>query len=165
MLWAVFVCAFLLGFLYYMLKNRLAIYWPSSGKMVDVIEGLAGVKKGDVVYDLGSGDGRIVERLSRKAKKCVGVEHNNLLVSYSKKKLRGLKNVKIIHGNIFDQDLSDANVIVAYLSRPLIGALEKKIIMDCKKGTRIVLVGYKFSKLKMAKERKRLWIRIRLYLN
>jgi len=128
-----------------------------------MIEKLADAKKTDVVCDLGSGDGRVLERLSKKAKKCVGVEHNKFLVSKSRKRLQNLKNVEIVHGNIFDQNLRKIDVIVAYLSRPVTGRLEKKIIDECKKGARVVLVGYRFKRLKLVKELKFGWMRINLY--
>ncbi|MBD3155644.1 MAG: methyltransferase domain-containing protein [Candidatus Aenigmarchaeota archaeon] len=150
--------------LYYMLKNKLAIFFPSFSGMIKIIDGFADVEKDDVLYDLGSGDGRILRHFAEKGLKCVGIEHNFLLNRISKKKLEVYPNVKIIHGDIFDQDLSDATVVIAYLSRIVTKRLQRKIENECKKGTRIILVSYKFSDWNPIKVRKWLWIPIRLYV-
>ena len=82
--------------LYYMLKNRLAIFFPSFPEMIRIIEKFADAGKDDVVYDLGSGDGRVLERFVKKGVKCVGIEQNNLLNRLARRRLKGYKNVKIV---------------------------------------------------------------------
>lgn len=148
-----------------MLKNRLAIFFPSFPGMIRIIEEFADVKKNDLIYDLGSGDGRILEAFAKKGIRCVGIEQNNLLNKLARRRLRKYKNVKIIQGNIFNQDLSKAAVIVAYLSRFVTQDLQKKIEKECKKGTRIILVSYKFDDWRYVKMKKWFWLPIRLYIN
>ncbi len=147
-----------------MLKNRLAIFFPSFPGMIKIIEEFAGAKKNDLVYDLGSGDGRVLEVFGKKGIRCVGIEQNNLLNKLARRRLRKYKNVKIIQGNIFDQNLSKATVIVAYLSRFVTKDLQKKIGKECKKGTKIILVSYKFDDWKYVKMKKWFWLPIRLYV-
>jgi len=147
-----------------MLKNRLAIFFPSFPGMIRIIEEFAGTKKNDLVYDLGSGDGRVLEVFAKKGIKCVGIEQNNLLNKLARRRLNGYKNFKIIQGNIFNQDLSKATVIVAYLSRFVTQDLQKKIEKECKKGTKIILVSYSFDDWKPVKMKKWLWLPIRLYV-
>jgi len=149
--------------LYYILKNRLAIFFPSSKRMIDTIIKFADIKKSDVFYDLGSGDGRILLQAAKKGIKVVGIEKNYFLNKIARKKLKNYKNAKIIQKNIFDQDLSKATIIVAYLSRFLMPRLQKKIEKQCKKGTKIILVYYKFKNWKSLKEKKIGHIKIRLY--
>jgi len=132
--------------------------------MIRIIEGFANAKKGDIVYDIGSGDGRILEIFARKKVKCVGVEHNILLNKIARRKLKGYKNVKIVQGDIFDQDLSEATVIIAYLSRYVTKKLQKKVRNECEKGARVILVSYKFDDWKPVKMKRWFWLPIRLYV-
>lgn len=150
--------------LYYMLKNRLAIFFPSFHGMIRIIEDFAAATSRDLVYDLGSGDGRIIEKFAKKGIKCIGIEQNSFLNKLAGKRLGRYKNVKIIHGNIFEQDLSRATIIIAYLSRFLTKYLQKKIKKECKKGTKIILVSYSFDNLKAVKMKRWFWLPIRLYL-
>ncbi|MEM5793535.1 MAG: rRNA adenine N-6-methyltransferase family protein [Candidatus Aenigmatarchaeota archaeon] len=150
--------------LYYMLKSRLAIFFPSFKGMIKIIEKLAEVKSNDVVYDLGSGDGRVLEIFAKKGIRCVGIEKNRFLVNISRKKIGKYKNAKIIEGDILEQDLSEASIIIAYLSRFLTRDIEKKIKKECKKGTKIILVSYRFDSLKPVKVEKWFWMPISLYI-
>ncbi len=146
--------------LYYMLKNRLAFFFPSSKVIIDVVMEFADIKKRDVFYDLGSGDGRILFEVAKRGIKVVGIEQNRLLNWIARRKTRKFNNIKIIQGDIFDQNISDATVIVAYLSRKLTLKLQKKI----KKGTRIILIDHPFKDWKPIKMRKIGIISVRLYI-
>ena len=85
--------------LYYILKNRLAIFFPSFPGMIRIIEEFADVKKGDVVYDLGSGDGRVLEAFAGKVTKRVGIEHSRFLNKLAIRRfLMGSNNIEIIQG-------------------------------------------------------------------
>jgi 16S rRNA A1518/A1519 N6-dimethyltransferase RsmA/KsgA/DIM1 with predicted DNA glycosylase/AP lyase activity len=132
--------------------------------MIEVILDFANVKKNDVLFDLGSGDGRILKEVAKKGIQVVGIEHNWLLNILARKKTRGMKNVKIIKGNIFDQDLSKATIIVAYLSQTVVKKLQKKIDKEVKKGTRIIIVDHKFLEWEPVKIKKVWFIPIRLYV-
>ena len=147
-----------------MLKNRLAIFFPSFLGMVRIIEGFADAKRKDIVYDLGSGDGRVLEAFAKKGIKCLGIEQNSLLNRLARRRLGKYKNVKIVQGDILDQGLSKATVVIAYLSRFVTEDLQKKIKKECRKGTRIVLVSYKFKDWKPVKMKKYFWLPIRLYV-
>jgi predicted RNA methylase len=103
--------------LYYVLKNRLAVFFPSSKRMVEVVIDFARIKKSDVFYDLGSGDGRILVEAAKKGVKVIGIERNRFLNWLARRKIKNFKNVKIIQGDIFKQKINDASIIVAYLSQ------------------------------------------------
>lgn len=147
-----------------MLKNRFAIFFPSFSPMVRIIEEFADVKKEDVVYDLGSGDGRVLEWFAKKRIKCVGIEQNRFLNRLARRRLESYKTVRIIQGDIFNQDLSKATVIIAYLSRFVTKKLQKKIEKECRKGTKIILISYRFDDWKSVKTKKWMWLPIRLYV-
>ena len=150
--------------LYYVLKNRLAIFFPSSKRMVEVVINFAQIKKNDVFYDLGSGDGRILVEAAKKGVKVVGIEKNRFLNWFARRKTKNFKNVKIIQGDIFRQKINDASIIVAYLSQKITEKLQKKIEKEVKKETRIILIDHKFSNWKPVKEKKVGLIPIRLYV-
>jgi len=152
--------------LYYVLKNRFAIFFPSSKKIIEVVLKFANIGKNDVFYDLGSGDGRILVEAAKKKIPVVGIEKNRFLNWITKRKIRRLKlnNVKIIQGDIFDQDISRATIIVAYLSLSLAHRLQRKIEKEVKKGTKIILIDHSFRDWKSVKLKKVGFIPVRLYL-
>lgn len=147
-----------------MLKNRLAIFFPSSREMIKIVMEFADLKKRDVFYDLGSGDGRILVEAAKAKIPVVGVEENRFLNWIARRKTKHLENVKIIQGNLFEQDISKATVIVAYLSRRLTHELQKKIKKETKKGTRIILIDHVFKSWEPVKMKKCFWLPIRLYV-
>jgi len=147
-----------------MLKNRLAVFIPSSKRMINVIIEFADIKKNDVFYDLGSGDGRILAEAAKNGIKVVGIEKNFLLNWIARRRVRKYKNVRIIQDDIFKQNFSNATVIVAYLSQFLAERLQKKIQKEVKKKTKVILVDHHFLKWKPVKEKKVGLIPIRLYI-
>jgi len=150
--------------LYYFLKNKLAIFFPSSKRMIDVVLDFANIKKNDVFYDLGSGDGRILVEAAKKGIKVIGIEKNPLLNWIARRKTKNFKNVRIIQGDIFEQKINGASIIVAYLSQKIAERLQKKIKKEVKKGTRIILIDHEFLNWKPVKIKKVGLIPIRLYV-
>lgn len=157
---------FFLFSLYYLLKNKFAIFFPSSKRIIQTILEFADLRKDDVLLDLGSGDGRILMEAGRRGVKAIGIEKNRILNWVARRKIRkaGLKNVKIIQGDIFEQDLSKASVIVAYLSRSLTLKLQRKVEKEAKKGTRIIVVDHFFKGWKPEKIKRISLIPVRLYI-
>jgi protein-L-isoaspartate O-methyltransferase len=129
--------------------EKLAPYYPTPESIVEKMLQMAGVKKGEKVFDLGSGDGRIVIIAAEKfGANAVGVEFDKDLYLQSSDRIHRMhldKKAKIIHGDILQQDFSSADVLTVYLLpvsndkiRPL---LEKQL----KKGTRIVAHDFEIS--------------------
>jgi len=129
-------------------QEKLAPYYPTPESIVKRMLDLGGLKTGEKMFDLGSGDGRIVIMAAQKyAADATGVELDNDLWRQSTEKIRklGLKQARIIHGDILEQDYSSADLITVYLLpvsndrvRPI---LEKQL----KKGARIVAHDFEFS--------------------
>ena len=122
--------------------EKLAPYYPTPETVVEQMLKLGGLKPGEKMFDLGSGDGRIVIMAAEKFKAdATGVELDNDLYRQSTERIRKLgleKTARIIHGDIMAQDYSSANLLTIYLLpssndkvRPI---LEKQL----KKGTRVV---------------------------
>jgi uncharacterized protein (TIGR03000 family) len=126
-----------------------APYVPSPEKVVEKMLEMAKVKEGDVVYDLGCGDGRIVITAVSKfnAKKGVGVDIDPARIKDSNenaKKAGVSEQTQFVLGDIFkltEHDLSDATVVTLYLkSAP--NARLMPILKKLKPGTRIVSHDY-----------------------
>src|ERR687897_1017073 len=75
-------------------SKKIVPFVPTPQEVVDKMIELAGVKKGDTVYDLGSGDGRIVITAAKKGAKAVGFEIDGDLVKESRENVRksGVQN-------------------------------------------------------------------------
>jgi SAM-dependent methyltransferase len=103
---------------------------------------LAEVKPSDVVYDLGSGDGRIVLIAARQFDaRGVGIEIEPRLVAESRETAKTLKvedRVQFIQKSFFDVDVSPATVVTLYLGRELNLRLRPKLQSELRKGSRIV---------------------------
>jgi hypothetical protein len=117
------------------------IFVPTPQAVVDKMLELAEVKPGDVVYDLGCGNGRIVVTAAKKyGVKAVGFDINPVRVKESLENVREnhVENlVTIRQDDIFTLDLSEANVITLYLL-PSLNVKLMPQLAKCKPGTRIV---------------------------
>lgn len=117
------------------------IWVPTPPEVIDTMLQMVSLKKGDLVYDLGCGDGRILVAAAEKyGVKAVGYELDKYLVDEARAyaKERGVSHlVTIEQADIFTLDLSKATVITLYLlpemNEKLLPQLQK-----CAFGTRIV---------------------------
>lgn len=131
-----------------------APYVPTKMKDIRKVLKLAGVKKGKKFYELGSGDGRVVYEAASLGADAVGIEQSWLRVFYSifKAKSLNLPNTKFIHGNIFNKNYNDANIIYIYLLTKGVKRLEEKLPKELKKKTVIITQTYHFQHLKPYKK-------------
>ena len=118
-------------------------YVPSADAIVTEKLKLAEVKSSDIVYDLGSGDGRIVIAAVQQfgAQRGVGVEFNPELVEKSNanaQKANVSDRVKFIQRDLFDTDIREATVVTLYLFPEINLKLRPKLLAELKPGTRIV---------------------------
>ena len=120
----------------------LAPDFPSPQEVVEKMLQAAHLKPGETLYDLGSGDGRIVIAAARKFKaKAVGVELSADLckIANARVKALGLENqVKIIHGNLLKVDLRPADVVTIYLLTASNDLLRPNLERDLHPGARVV---------------------------
>ena len=118
------------------------VMWvPTKVEMAHEMLAIAKVVPGDIVYDLGSGDGVIPIEAAKKYKvRAVGIEYNRDLVELSKRNAQRAKVedlVELKHGDIFVEDFSQATVLTLYLGNNLNLKLMPKIL-KMKPGTRVV---------------------------
>ena len=121
-------------------------YVPTPGTIVDEMLKLAEVRADDVVYDLGSGDGRLViEAARRHGARGVGVEREARLVELARSgALRAgvAERVRFAQDDLFNTDLRDATVLTLYLLPRLLARLAPKLEAELRPGTRIVTHDY-----------------------
>jgi protein-L-isoaspartate O-methyltransferase len=135
--------------------DKLAPYYPTPEIVVEKMLQFGGLKAGEKMFDLGSGDGRIVIMAAQKFKAdATGVEFDDALFKQSMEKIKTLglsATARIIHGDLLKQDYSSADLLTVYLlpmsNDKVTPILEKQL----KKGTRIVAHDFEFSNWKSEK--------------
>jgi tRNA G37 N-methylase Trm5 len=122
-------------------SKKIVPFVPSPQEVVDRMIELAGVKKGDVVYDLGSGDGRIVITAAKKGAKAVGFEIDPDLVKESRENIQKAgvaDSAEIRNQDILTVDLSPASVVTMYLLPDVNLKLKPNLLSQLKPGSRVV---------------------------
>src|SRR6185503_8750288 len=121
---------------------------PTPQVVVDEMLKFAGVGPADVVYDLGSGDGRIVITAARKfGARAVGVELDDHLIYQSEESARQaevLDRVKFLQQDFFKTDFSQATVVTLYLLPGVMKRLRERML-QLKPGTRLVAHDFDFD--------------------
>jgi tRNA G37 N-methylase Trm5 len=117
-------------------------YVPTPPEVVEAMLKLAQVKKGDIVYDLGCGDGRIVVMAAQKfGARAVGVDINPVRIQEAEenaKKAGVTDRVRFIQGNLFEADIKEATVVTLYLLSDVNLKLRPRLLKELKPGSRIV---------------------------
>lgn len=122
--------------------RSMAPYVPTPQKVVERMLELGEVKGGDVVYDLGAGDGRIVITAAQKfGAKAVGVELDEDLVKRIEAKIKELNlsdRAKVVHGHLMEVDLKPASVVTLYLLSSSNLKLRPKLEESLQPGARVI---------------------------
>ena len=122
-------------------SKKIVPFVPSPQEVVDKMIELAGVKKGDVVFDMGSGDGRIVIAAAKKGAKAVGFEIDGDLIKESRENIRkaGVQDLaEIRQQDILAVDFSPASVVTMYLLPDVNLKLRPNLLKQLKPGSRVV---------------------------
>jgi len=135
--------------------KALAPYFPTPLTIVDKMLQLGELKAQETMFDLGSGDGRIVIVAAQKYKaKAIGVEFDDALWKQSSERIKTLglgATASVIHGDLLKQDYTSADLITVYLlpvgNELVTPMLEKQL----KKGARIVAHDFQFAAWKAEK--------------
>jgi precorrin-6B methylase 2 len=131
-------------------------YVPTPQEVVDEMLKMANVHTGDIVYDLGCGDGRIVVTAAQKyGTRGVGVDLNPERIKEAKENAEkaGVANlVTFREGDLFQADISEATVVTLYLLPSVNEKLRPKLWRDLKSGSRVVSHNYDMGDWKPEKE-------------
>lgn len=116
-----------------------APYAPTPKKIIHQALKLAKVNRGDVVYDLGAGDGRVLIEAANMGATAVGWELNPFLYLLIYCRIQKLNTKAEIHlADFWSQDLSNATVVFAFILPQYMGRLEKKLFKKVKPGTKVI---------------------------
>jgi precorrin-6B methylase 2 len=129
------------------------IFVPTPHEVVDAMLKVAKVGKGDVLYDLGSGDGRIPITAAQKygIARGVGIDINPERIQEANENLAKAgvgDRVRFINADLFETDLSEATVVTLYLLPTLNVKLLPKLLKELKPGTRIVSHAFEMGSWK-----------------
>src|SRR5690349_4822903 len=115
---------------------------PTSLEVIDRMLELAQVKKSDVLYDLGSGDGRIVIRAAQKyGIRAVGIEMDRLLIDQARKDAKSARVTRLVEFRAEDAlkaNISKATVVTLYMLPWFNEAMKPSFTRQLKPGSRIV---------------------------
>lgn len=136
-------------FFFYMCIASLtgAPFVPTKNAPADAMIRLADIHRGDIVYDLGSGNGKLLLLAAKKGAKAVGFEINPILVLFS-----------ILHGtktrwkNFWNADIHDADIIFVYLLPWKMKRLADKIKKELKPGAIVVSNSFIFPGWKILRQ-------------
>jgi precorrin-6B methylase 2 len=125
------------------LRSPDVVFVPTPHEAVDAMLKVAKVGKSDVVYDLGSGDGRIPIMAVQKynAVRAIGIDINPERIKEAEANLKAAgvsDRVRFLNEDLFEANISDATVVTLYLLPSLNLKLLPKLLVDLKPGTRIV---------------------------
>ncbi|MCW4463371.1 methyltransferase domain-containing protein [Sphingomonas sp. BT-65] len=116
-------------------------YVPTPPEVVEGMLDMAGLKPGERLIDLGSGDGRIPMAAVRRGASALGVEIDSDLVARARAKARfaGLEGrVHFVRDDLFTVSLRDADVVTLYLLPDINERLKPKLLSEMKPGARVV---------------------------
>ena len=124
------------------LRKPDVIYYPTPPETVAEMLRMAGIKKGDVLYDLGSGDGRIPIAAAKEfGIRAVGIEIDPKLIVEARQKAEeaGVSElVQFRNEDMFRIDVSEATVVTLYLSEKLNVLLRPELLSELRPGSRIL---------------------------
>lgn len=131
-------------------QERFSLFVGSAPATVDRMVRMAGLRGGETVMDMGSGDGRIVfaAAQSNGTVRGLGVDIDERLVKQSNAQAEALgiaDRVKFLHQNAFDADLSNVDVIFMWFFPELMRLVRVKILEQARPGTRVVAALWGFG--------------------
>lgn len=139
---------------------------PSKPEVTKQMVELLNLNKGQTLYDLGSGDGRVLVAAAKRGLKSVGIEINPYawILSFALVVLaRQLSRVTLYLGNYWKKDLRAADGVVVYGLPQITGRLGEKFKQELKPGTKVVSNSFQIPSLKLLKEEVISGTRIYLY--
>lgn len=137
-------------------RGSIAPFVASPLNVVRKMLEYADLKPGETLYDLGCGDGRIVIMAVQEfGARAVGIELNKRLINEAHQKGEDLKlgkKARFIHGNMFDVDVSQADVVTMYLTTGANEKVRPKLERELRPGTRVVthdfsIPGWEYMKV------------------
>ncbi len=129
-----------------------AVFLPTPMKNVTRMLAMAQLSPDDILYDMGSGDGRIIiTAAERYGARAVGIELDPIRAAYARWRIsrKGLNDkVRVERRNFYTADLEEATVVTVYQGAEVNRKLEEKFLKELNPGSRVVTYTFRFNKLK-----------------
>jgi len=122
-----------------------APYLPTLKPQISQALKLIDLKPGQKLYELGSGDGRVVLAAARAGMTVTGYELNPILVLLANYRLRRYPNANVKLSNFWKVNLADADGIFVFLLPKYMTKLDNKIIHDCRKPVKLVSFAFEIT--------------------
>lgn len=131
-----------------------APFVPTKIEKINKLFKEVGLKKGQVFYELGSGDGRVVLEAAKSGAKAYGVEQSWLRVWYSRiqAKEQKIPNACFYHNNVFKLNYNPADITYIFLLPGGVEKLEKKLKQELKPGSLVITQTFHFKNWKPIKK-------------
>lgn len=132
-----------------------APFVATEKKRVQKILDVADIKVGDMIADIGSGDGRLVIAFAQVGIMTYGFEINPFLVWWSKfvARRKGVsKKTKFIRANFWQTNFSEYDVVFVFGIPYIMGRLGKKLQNELPKGAKIISNGFHIPDMKLVKK-------------
>jgi trans-aconitate methyltransferase len=132
------------------LRTPDVIFVPTPPEVVEAMLKMANVQKSDIVYDLGSGDGRIPIAAVQKygVSKAIGIDIDPQRIKEANEnaqKANVTKQVQFLNQDLFTTNISEATVVTLYLLDSLNEKLRPKLLAELRPGTRIVSHAFRMG--------------------
>ncbi len=114
---------------------------PMTNTSVKRLISAAAIQPGEKVYDLGSGDGRVVFAAANQGAQAIGVELHPVLYWYSLVKRSFSSNkerITFIHDDLWQVSVADADVVIIFFIKDKMPLLKQKLQQEMKPGSRII---------------------------
>ena len=128
-------------------------YVPTGKHALEMVLKAMELREGDVLYDLGCGDGRVVieaaKRFPIKKGVCIEARENLVREAIVNARMAGVDDrVVVIHGDFFEVDISEATVVYMYLLTSVNERLKPKLERELRPGARVVTLDFAIPKWK-----------------
>jgi SAM-dependent methyltransferase len=156
MVLTILVIAYVIASIFLPLLTGGAGYTPTPRRAVDEALAIADLKKDEVFYDLGCGAGGVLLRALRRCDDVRGIEIEPLRWLVARLRARG---ARVILGDLFKQDISDADVIFMFQYRGRINdRIARKIRSEVRPGTRVVSYLHAIEGMRLVRKRSDIFV-------
>ena len=136
-----------------------APYLPTMKKQSSIALDLLDLKKGDVFYELGCGDGRVLLLAEERGAKAVGYELNPIIYLFAKARTyKKRKNISVRFGNFWSADLSDADKVYVFLLNKYMDRLNSKLKTELKPGSLLASFAFEIPNKKHIQEKEAIFL-------
>ncbi len=154
------ILVFLIPDIFLALRNS-PPFVPTFQRDLRIMMKLAAIKKGDIVYDPGCGDGRIVFAAAKAGATAIGIEYAIPAYLWAKVRSFFYPGSTIVFGDYWKQDYRNADVIFCYLLPVIMPIFYKKIWPQLKPGCKVVSNSFKLHDLECTQSERGVYLYIK----